>query len=118
MHTCLNYIDKTKSLRKSQQLLVSYSTLNTVTSSTIERWLKTILSDAGIDTNLFKAHSYRSAASSAAFSRGCSLDLILKTADWSSAKNFEKFYLREVESRKTLLRLSWIVIDVFLYAFW
>ena len=99
MHTCLHYIDRTKSLRKSQQLLVSYSTLNSVTSSTIARWLKTVLSDAGIDTNQFKAHSYRSAASSAAFSRGCSLDLILKTADWSSAKNFEKFYLREVESR-------------------
>ena len=77
MHTCLHYIDRTKSLRKSQQFLVLYSTLNSVTSSTFARWLKTVLSDVGIDTNQFKAHSYRSAASSAAFYRGCSLDLIL-----------------------------------------
>ena len=58
-----------------------------------------MLFNSGIDIDKFKAHSYRSAAVSAAFSRGCSLDLILKTADWSSAKNFKKFYLREVESR-------------------
>ena len=99
MHTLMHYIDRTKNLRKSQQLLVSYCSFNPVSSSTIARWLKTVLFNAGIDINQFKAHSYRSAAVSAAFSRGCSLELILKTADWSSAKNFRKFYLRETEPR-------------------
>ena len=47
-------------------------------------WLKEVLFNSDIDTDKVKAHSYRSAAVSAAFSIGCSLDLILKTADWSS----------------------------------
>ena len=99
MHTLLHYVNRTKEHRKSQQLLMSYCSFKPVTSSTVARWLKEVLFNSGIDIDKFKAHSYRSAAVSAAFSRGCSLDLILKTADWSSAKNFKKFYLREVESR-------------------
>ena len=95
----LHYVNRTKENRKSQQLLMSYCSFKPVTSSTVARWLKEKLFNSGIDIDKFKAHSYRSAAVSAAFSRGCSLDLILKTADWSSAKNFKKFYLREVESR-------------------
>ena len=99
MHTLLHYIDRTSSERKSQQLLVSYCTFKPVSTSTIARWLRMVLVNAGIDIRKFKAHSYHSAAASAAFSRGCSLDLILQTADWSSAKNFRKFYSREVEPR-------------------
>lgn len=97
MHTVLHYINRTKVQRKSQQLLLSYCSYKPVTSSTVARWLKEVLLNSGIDIEKFKAHSYRSAAVSAAFSRGCSLELILKTADWSSAKNFKKFYLREIE---------------------
>jgi len=37
-----------------------------VTSSTIARWLRTCLQEAGIDTNTFKAHSVRGAACSTA----------------------------------------------------
>ena len=97
MHTVLHYINRTKVQRKSQQLLLSYCSYKRVTSSTVARWLKEVLLNSGIDIDKSKAHSYCSAAVSAAFSRGCSLDLILKTADWSSAKNFKKFYLREIE---------------------
>ena len=95
MHTLIKYINRTRKHRKSRQLLVSYVSFMPVTSSTIARWLKEVLSLSGIDTNTFKAHSYRSAATSAALSKGCSLNDILKTADWSSAKNFFKFYFRE-----------------------
>ena len=97
MHTVLHYINRTKVQRKSQQLLLSYCSYKPVTLSTVARWLKEVLLNSGIDIDKSKAHSYCSAAVSAAFSRGCSLDLILKTADWSSAKNFKKFYLREIE---------------------
>lgn len=48
---------------------------NSVSSSTIARWLKEVLHLAGIDTSIFKAHSYRSASTSAAFSCGISLGL-------------------------------------------
>ena len=95
MHTLLYYLEKTEDLRKSQYVLVSYCTYSRVTSSTVARWLKEVLRLSGIDCSLFKAHSYRGAASSAAFLGGCSLNEILKVADWSSVKNFKKYYLRE-----------------------
>ena len=53
---------------------------------------------AGIDTSVFKAHSVRGAASSAAFAAGCSLKEILKTANWSSAKTFHKFYNKDIQT--------------------
>lgn len=95
MHTLLYYIDKTKSLRKCSQLLLSYVTHKSVSTKTVARWLKEVLQKSGIDTSIFKAHSFRGAAASAAFNRGCSLNEILKTGDWSSVRNFKKYYLRQ-----------------------
>lgn len=103
MHTLLYYLERTADVRKSQYVLVSYCTLSRVTTSTVARWLKEVLFLSGIDTSVFKAHSYRGAAASAAFLSGCSLNDILKTADWSSVKNFKRYYLRETvvpENRK------------------
>jgi len=65
-----------------------------VTSSTIARWLKTCLSEAGINTDIFKAHSVRGASSSTAAAAGVTTSEILQAADWSSATTFQKFYLR------------------------
>jgi len=69
-----------------------------VTSSTIARWLKTCLTEAGIDTGIFKAHSVRGASSSTAASVGVTTAEILKAADWSSAGTFQKFYLRPTKA--------------------
>ena len=57
---------------------------------------------SGIDISVFKAHSFRGAAASAAFNKGCSIQMILKTGDWSSVRNFYKFYLRGTVSREEL----------------
>ena len=92
-HTLLYYVRKTRKLRKTTQLFVSYVTYDVISTSTIARWLKTVLDFAGIDVRLFKAHSFRSASVSAAFQR-CSLKSILDTADWKSDKTFYKFYYR------------------------
>ena len=67
---------------------------DSVTGSTIARWLKTCLTEAGINTEIFKAHSVRGASSSTAASVGVTTADILKAADWSSAGTFQKFYLR------------------------
>jgi hypothetical protein len=63
-----------------------------VTSSTIARWLKILLGKAGMNTEIFKAHSTRSASSSAAATAGITTGDILKAADWSSEAVFQKFY--------------------------
>ena len=65
-----------------------------VTSSTIARWIKSVLTNAGIDTAIFKAHSVRSAATSAASEAGLSTSEILAAADWSTESVFQKFYYK------------------------
>ena len=73
-----------------------------VCSSTLARWLKSLLDKAGIDTSIFKAHSTRSAAASAAASTGITTSDILKAADWSS----ETVFTRNTYSKiKTNIRL-------------
>ena len=51
-----------------------------VSKDTISRWIKLVLSLAGIDIKLFKSHSVRSASTSAAKSAGIPIQTILKTA--------------------------------------
>ena len=71
-----------------------------ISPSTIARWLKTILSKAGVDTEIFKAHSVRSASTSAAAMAGITTEDILKAADWSSETVFQKFYHKPVRVNK------------------
>jgi hypothetical protein len=97
VRTLKSYLSRTKKLRKSRQLFVSFVNFKAVSTSTIARWLKDVLMLAGIDTNTYKAHSYRGASVSAAYMKGCRVSDILKMADWSSVKNFKKFYLRNIE---------------------
>ena len=53
------YLRKSKHLRKSDQLLISFVTYKAISTSTVARWLKMVLFHAGIDVNIFKAHSFR-----------------------------------------------------------
>ena len=76
MHTLLFYLEKLKDKRKSRQLFVSFCSFNAVGTSTVARWLKTVLHLSGIDTSVFKAHSFRGASASAAFNKGCSVQQI------------------------------------------
>lgn len=69
-----------------------------VTGSTVGRWIKVILSKAGVDTATFSAHSTRGAGSSAAATRGVPIDSVLKSAGWTSESTFSAFYRREVPS--------------------
>ena len=68
-----------------------------VTSSTIARWLKTLLESAGIDTSVFSAHSVRGASSTAAANSGITTNDILKAADWSSESVFQRYYYKPTE---------------------
>ena len=52
-----------------------------VSSSTIARWIKEILALSGVDTDIFKAHSTRGAAATAAVGKGVSISEILQLGD-------------------------------------
>ena len=52
------YIKTTEKLRNSTKLLVSFiKPHRAVTSSTIGRWIKIVLGQAGVDTGSFSGHS-------------------------------------------------------------
>ena len=114
---CLQeYEKRTKEFRpqidnsKANRLLLSYIRPHKpITSDTLSRWVVEFLKDAGVDTSVFKAHSTRSATSSAAVRNNCSLKDILALADWTTDSTFKKFYYRPVYDRpviQNILRTS------------
>lgn len=80
-----------------------------VTSSTIARWIKSVLIRSGITG--YGAHSTRSASTSAALEAGLLLKDIMNVADWSNSSTFNKFYKKvtgslDVSFGKTILQSS------------
>jgi len=61
-------------------------------ASTVRRWIKCLLSDFGIDTSVYTAHSTRRASASKATSAGLSIESILRTGSWVSDSVFSKHY--------------------------
>lgn len=96
--TLLCYIERTSSLRISDELFVGIRKPHKpVGTQTLSRWIKQTLSQCGVDTSMFSAHSTRHAASSRAYSLGVSVDTIRKTAGWSrNSTTFAKFYQRDI----------------------
>ena len=81
------YINHSKPWRESnheKKLLLSFlRSHNAVVFCSIWGWLKKTLKQAGINADLFKAHSTRSALSSKASVGGVALVEILKSVSWS-----------------------------------
>jgi len=67
-------------------------------SSTIGRWIKSCITDAGIDGSVFSAHSTRGAGASKASASGVATDAILRAASWSSESTFARHYNRTIIS--------------------
>ena len=91
-HLCIvNYLKtndrRTKCFRHDckdnpDTLFLSYYRLyRPIASSTVSHWLKYVLKAVGIDVSIYKSHSIRSAAASAAKRKGVSTSDILKVAD-------------------------------------
>lgn len=93
--TLIDYLSVTNNLRKDHNSL--FITLrkphSPASTHTLSRWVKDILFEAGIDTEIFSAHSTRHAATSCANRKGLNIDLIKITAGWTQRSNtFAKFY--------------------------
>jgi len=69
-----------------------------VGASTLARWIKEILREAGIDTSIYSAHSTRGASASKAASAGIPVESILKSGSWSSESVFARHYRRPIDS--------------------
>ena len=88
-------MDRTKEFRSSEnaQLFISFKSFKPVTKQTLARWLKEVLKMSGVNTNHYKAHSFRGAGLSEAYHKGASLNQIIEAGNWSSAETFKRFYL-------------------------
>lgn len=92
------YLEVTSKFRTSTKLFLSFiKPHRPVTGATLARWLVTVLDLSGVNTKLFKAHSYRSASTSDARSKGVSLADIMRTANWKSTSVFAKFYNKPID---------------------
>ena len=100
--TLRDYESRTKPLRGNYTtLFVSTNKPHKpVCSLTIARWLKLLMGRAGIDTEIFRAHSVRSASTSAAAAPGVTTSDILNAADWSSEAVFQKYYHKLTKNNK------------------
>ena len=96
------YLLRTQELRTSlklqeNSLLLSFvKPHKNVTRDTIARWLKIVMSKAGIDINQFGAYSVRAAAVSKAKEKGVPMSDILLKAGWSNESTFARFYHKPV----------------------
>ena len=96
--TLIEYLNRTSAIQGVSTLLLSY----TKPFKPISYFLKIVLTafSTSIDTNVFKAHSFRSATTWKAASQGVSANVILDSADWSNASIFCWFYRRDVLYRQ------------------
>jgi len=94
------YMQTTKTLRNDNTAV--FLTLNKphspATKDTISRWVKTVMSDAGVDTTRFAPHSVRCASTSAAHRGGAPVNEIMQKAGWASDNVFAKYYNKPVQS--------------------
>ena len=92
------YLNQTQDARAKTQDASLFLSLNApsraVTPSTMGRWIKSFLNDAGVDTSRCSAQSTRGAAASSAAAKGMAVDSILRAAHWSSERVFARFYQR------------------------
>ena len=91
--TLKEYEKRTKSLwGRETKLLIAIIKPHKAVSSTVARWLKSLLEASGMNISIFSAPSVRGAASA-----GISTGDILKAAGWSSESTFQRFYYRSTD---------------------
>ena len=100
VETLKEYVLRTKKLRREEsRLFISFQKPHKAASKdTISRWIKFVLQESGIDTEIFKSHSTRAASVSYAKSCNYPIEDILKTAGWSNNQTFYKFYDKVIMS--------------------
>lgn len=99
---CLRvYLERTRQVRKpgkdGDQLLISFREPHgPLASSSVARWIKMGLQEAGIDTSIYQAHSTRAASTSKAAKQGLQVSQILERANWAQAMTFKRYYHKTI----------------------
>ena len=99
VHCLSEYIRRTETLRigHSKLFIITTEPFSPCKKPTICTWVKTVMSQAGIDLGNYASHSFRLASSSKAFWVGININTIMKKAGWSSKNVFINHYLKKVK---------------------
>ena len=93
--TLEEYLKRTLPFRNENknQLFLGYTgSHEPISTQTMSRWLKAVMTSSGINSDIFSAHSTRHASTSAAARSGVSVDQIFTAAGWSPASSsFSRF---------------------------
>lgn len=88
------YVQRTEGLRDTTRLFItSIRPHSPASRDTVSKWIRNVMSTAGIDMNRFAPHSVRSATTSAV---RVPLATIIKTACWTGAGTFQKYYKKPI----------------------
>ena len=71
---------------------------NTLSNSTIGKWVKAVLANAGTDITKFSGNNARPAATSYGTKTGVTLQEILEAGGWSNAETFATYYHQPIET--------------------
>ena len=99
VHCAEEYLAGRKELvsESTHRLLITFGKPHREASpDTVSRWIKNALSNAGIDINIYKAHSCRAAAASKVQELGAPLHEILKHGCWKRKSTFTKYYSKDI----------------------
>lgn len=100
VQTLKDYVNRSSLFRVNdsvkQLVLISVKPYSAASNQTVSNWLVQILSESGINTDIYKGHSFRHASTSKAASKGVSTDTIIKRIGWSNATTFARFYRRNI----------------------
>lgn len=97
LRTYLQRSQEWRTTTKGQHLFLSYvKPHKPIVSSSFSRWLTTVLQIAGIDTQVYKGHSVRSASTSKARAAGLSTQQVIERANWTNAATFFRFYNKDI----------------------
>lgn len=104
---CLRaYEKRTSDYRKSDRLFLAIvAPHKPVTSSSVARWMKDTLKEAGLGED-FGAHSSRGSAATAAAMSGITMQEIMCRAGWSKEDTFCRFYYRPSQAERTASKFS------------
>ena len=96
---CLqSYLEKRNHLVNDEvrELLIRYGKSHKpVSSESVGRWIKNELTNAGVDTTVFKQHTCRSASVSKAKVNGVPTSVILEKGCWKRESTFKKCYYKD-----------------------
>ena len=106
--SCLkHYITRTEHLEvktKHKLFIVTRKPYRTAARSTVARWIKEALWDAGIDTVIYTAHSTWKFSTSTANASSLPIGTILRAAGWRSDRVFAGHYRLPVRDHSSFVR--------------